>query len=271
MNNIKILLYSLMMLLISSSIYAQDKMTIDNDYQNSESDWRFIISPYAWLAGQATDAGGAKMRQSFKDLASLTNSGFQLKATVIYKKWLVTADGTYANLGSSVDQDILKVDLDIKQYILDFKLEYLVYSDIDMDDEAEVIRGWDFGINAGGKYWRNDITVDYIIQIGDPPEEGGFNELQTWWDPMLGVNARLYLSDWVMAGVSANWGGFGIGNASKFAWDFTYVNTFKVSDLISVTAGYRQFKYTRVDGEGDDKLETTVTAFGPLLGVSFIF
>ncbi len=65
--------------------------------------------------------------------------------------------------------------------------------------------------------------------------------------------------------------GFGIGNSSKISWDFTYVNTFKVSDLISITAGYRTFKYTREDGEGDEKLETTVNAFGPLLGVSFVF
>jgi len=40
-------------------------------------DWGFIITPYALLASQSTDVGGEKIRQSFKDLASLTNAGFR--------------------------------------------------------------------------------------------------------------------------------------------------------------------------------------------------
>ena len=63
-----------------------------------------------------------KIRQSFNDVVSLTNFGFQLNASIIYKKWLLTADGTYANLGSNLDQGPLTVDLDIKQYMFDLKL-----------------------------------------------------------------------------------------------------------------------------------------------------
>jgi hypothetical protein len=82
---------------------AQDKTDIEDDYQAKEDNWRFIISPYALLAGQATDVGGEKIRQSFNDLTSLTNFGFQLYTVIMYKKWLLSADGTYANLGSTFD------------------------------------------------------------------------------------------------------------------------------------------------------------------------
>lgn len=88
---------------------------------------------------------------------------------------------------------------------------------------------------------------------------------------MLGAKARIFLSRSVLVGLTANAGGFGIGSSSDFSWDFTYVNTFKVSDLILVTAGYRTIKYNRTDGEGEDELKTSVSAFGPLLGVSFVF
>jgi len=96
-------------------------------------------------------------------------------------------------------------------------------------------------------------------------------EPQAWWDLMVGLKARFILSRSVLLGISINGGGFGLGDSSKFSYDFSYVNTFKVSKLISVTAGYRTFRYKREDGEGDDKLETKVSAFGPLIGVSFVF
>ena len=268
-----VLLHLLLILLVfTPSSQAQDNSPIEDDYENPTSDWRFIISPYAWLAGQATDVGGEKIRQSFNDLFSLTNTGFQLNTTIMYKKWIFLADGTYANLGSNIEQGLLTIDLDIQQYILDLKLGYLVLSDIEKDDVESVIRGWALEVNAGGKYWQNDVTVSYKIEIGRPPfVEGGFTEPQAWWDLMVGLKARFILSRSVLLSVAANGGGFGMGNSSKFSYDFSYLNTFKVSNLISVTAGYRTFRYKREDGEGDDLLETKVSAFGPLLGVSFVF
>jgi len=247
-------------------------VAIENDYENPKSDWRFIISPYAWLAGQATDVGGEKIRQSFNDVLSLTNFGFQLNATIMYKKWLLTADGTYANLGSSLDQGYLTVDLDIIQYMLDLKLGYLVHSTID-NDEQGIVRGWALEVNTGAKYWQNDVIINYKYDhnLLPNPIEGRIIEPQLWWDLMVGTKVRIFLSKSVLLGITANVGGFGIGNSSKLSWDFTYINTFKVSNLISITAGYRTFKYNREDGEGDEKLETTVTAFGPLLGVLFVF
>ena len=272
MTNIRIIFYLLSLLLLSSTIYSQDKMSIEDDYENPKSDWRFIISPYGWLAGQATDVGGEKIRQSFNDLLSLTNIGFQLNTVVMYKDFIFLADGTFANLGANAEEGPLTVDLNIIQYILDLKLGYLVFSDIDFSED-KVIRGWSLEVNAGAKYWKNDVEVDYKVQINNPPPliEGSIQEPQAWWDLMIGVKSRIFLSESVLLGITGNIGGFGVGNSSKLSWDFTYVNTFKVSELISVTAGYRTFKYNREDGEGSDKLETTVHVFGPLLGVSFVF
>ncbi len=271
MSKICTISYLIFVFLLTSTISAQDDMTIEDDYENPKSDWRLIISPYAWLAGQATDVGGEKIRQSFSDLVSMTNIGFQLNTTVMYKDFLFTADGTYANLGANQGDGPLAVNLDIKQYMLDLKLGYLVYSDINYD-EKNIVRGWALEVNAGAKYWKNDVVIDYqIIIAGMPIIDRSIKEPQSWWDLMIGTKARIFLSKYVLLGISGDIGGFGIGNSSKLSWDFTYVNTFKVSKLISVTAGYRSFKYNRVDGDGEDTLETTVHAFGPLLGISFVF
>lgn len=158
--------FLLAIILIFNSISAQDSTNIEYDYEAKSDDWRFIISPYFWFAGQSTDVGGEKIRQSFNDLASLTNFGFQLSAGVLYKKWILSFDGTYANLGSNQEDLLLTLDLDIKQYMADIKLGYLVYSNISKEDGG-VVRGWALEVNAGAKYWQNDITVDYKIQIGN--------------------------------------------------------------------------------------------------------
>jgi len=79
----------------------------------------------------------------------------------------------------------------------------------------------------------------------------------------ISLAPRVLLSSWISVG------GFGIGESSKFAYDFTYLNAFRVSRLITINAGFRNFRYRRVDGEGDAELETRVNVLGPFLGLSF--
>jgi hypothetical protein len=245
---------------------------IENDYAPKEDGWRFMVSPYALLASQSTDVGGTQLRQSFNDLYSLTNFGFQLVASVMYRNWILTADGTYADLGASDDESLLWLDLDVKQTILDLRLGYLMLNRVDHEDQSEVVRGWNLEVNAGAKYWRNDVTLDYAFTLGDAPPlvEGRLETVQSWWDPMIGARARIILSRTVLLGIHVSGGGLGIGGASEFSWDFLYTNTFKVSRLFSVTAGFRFFAYRYVEGEGDSELETRVSVYGPLLGVSLV-
>lgn len=259
----------ILIFIFSSAVAAQDATKIEEDYQSKDNRVHFIISPYAWLAGMSTDVGGEQIRQTFNDVASLTNFGFQLNAMILYKKWILSADGTYANLQAGSNEGIINIDANIKQYILDFKLGYLVFSNISKAED-NVIRGWALELNAGAKYWKTDLAIDYAI--GDPPIlEDSIKEPQSWWDFMIGAKARFFLSNYVLLGVAGDIGGFGLGNSSKLSYSFAYYNTFKVSELISVTAGYRTFWYRRVDGEGENELETIVSSFGPMLGVSFVF
>ena len=95
-----IILAGLLAVILAGGAFGQEEATIESDYEAKNDGWRFTISPYAMLASQATDVGGEQIRQSFNDLASLTNFGFMLNTVVMYRKWVLTADGTYADLGS---------------------------------------------------------------------------------------------------------------------------------------------------------------------------
>ena len=78
---------------------------------------------------------------------------------------------------------------------------------------------------------------------------------------------KFVVSPKFLVSVAYNAGGFGIGNSSKYASDFTYINSFNVHKNILVNAGFRSFGYKRVD----EDLTTRVNVPGPLLGVSLVF
>jgi hypothetical protein len=89
--------------------YSQDTEA-DFERVNQRKDWSLSISPYAWLADNATDVGEEKLRQSLNDLSSITNFGFQMTTAGRYKRFTAVLDWTYAHLGAKQGNDFLDVD-----------------------------------------------------------------------------------------------------------------------------------------------------------------
>ena len=182
--------------LFSINLWAQveidqtEEVHAEFDQPEKVKDWGFSITPYALLAAQSTDVGGEKIRQSFSDLSSMTNAGFQLIMGLRYKRLTASWDGTFATLGVEEMQGPLAVNVEILQRIHDFKLSYLVYDNFEISDQ-NVLDGWSLEISVGGKYWKNDVNVNYSLVINDNPIlEDSFVELQEWWDLMIGVKTR---------------------------------------------------------------------------------
>lgn len=273
MNLLKGIMLAFVVSLSINAAMAQEPEEVYVEFDDSKTakDWGFTITPYGLLAAQSTDVGGEKIRQSFSDLSSMTNAGFQAIASLRYKRLALSWDGTFATLGAEEVQGPLNVEVEIVQRIHDFKLNYLVYDNFEIS-EGNVLDGWSLEFSAGGKYWKNEVDVNYTLIVnGTPILEDGFVELQEWWDLMLGLKSRFVVSPKFLLSVAYNVGGFGIGDASKFSHDFTYVNSFKVHRHLLVNAGFRGFRYRRVEGEGEEELETVVSVLGPMLGVSAAF
>ncbi len=268
-------LFTIIILLNSNNILSQEKEeeigTASNEFIDikERKPWSFKLAPYAWLAGTSTDVGSEKIRQSFNDLTALVNFGFQMIAQARYKKWTLSTNLTYANLGDKVQEGPLLIDFAIDQIILDTKIGYTVIDKIDFGDD--VIRGWAMDATIGAIYWNNDVDVN--VDTETPIDIPGFplniNEKLSYVDLVVGTNFRIILSKSVLLGLSANIGGFGIGNSSELYWDLSFVNTFRVSKLLTVTAGYKTFMDKTVSGEGEDEIKTNIKTFGPLLGVTF--
>ena len=248
---------------VNFNSYAQ--VTALNFNDSKQKDWSISFTPYALLAAQSTDVGGEKIRQSFNDLASLTNAGFQFVSTVRYKRFSLSIDGTFATLGTDEQQGQVTIELGIKQNIIDLRGGYVIYSTF-VSEEEDIAKGWSIEGSIGAKNWVNDVTIDLEIDLGDLGTiTQSINQPLSWWDLMVGVKTNILLTKKVLLNASLSVGGFGIGDSSEFTHDLIYTNVFKVLDFMTINAGFRSFRYKRID----DGLDTTVRVLGPFLGVSF--
>ena len=112
------------------------------------------------------------MRQSFNDLASLTNVGFQCRLLARWRWALFLTDWTYANMGTEQEIGPVTTDIGVKQQLLDMKLGGSVYDTRTPAEDG----GMGIWVAAGARYWDNavsyTITRETIIP-GDPIVETG--------------------------------------------------------------------------------------------------
>ena len=249
--------------------WAQDPLEEDVEQSGTQiGDWGLAFTPYAWFAAQSTDVGGQALRQSFNDLASITNVGFQGRMLARWRWVTFAADWTYSDMASSQEIGRITARQSINQHILDMKLGGKVF------DSRTPEQGGGVGVwaAAGARYWDNQTEV---ILEREPVLPGGavladtLDAAQGWWDPVLGVTLQFPVTPSVSFLVRATGGGLGIGDASSYLWDGEFGALFRISRRWMISAGYRQFKYERTDGEGEDKVKQTVSVVGPEIGVSF--
>ncbi|MEJ2541416.1 MAG: hypothetical protein P8188_15845 [Gemmatimonadota bacterium] len=230
--------------------------------------WSVAITPYAWLAGQSSDVDGQALRQSFSDLASITNLGFQGRIAARVGKVIFGGDYTYADQTSTTAIGRTSIDMGVVQHIVDLKVGYPVYDSRARDTDGGGLALW---LAAGARYWDNDTEFTITRQ---PILPGGETEIveeqaaQTWWDPVLGALAHWPVTDRVGFTARGTVGGFGIGDASSYLWDGEGAATFRLGRRFLLSAGYRAFRYDRTDGEGDDEVHQNVTVMGLILGLS---
>lgn len=189
----------------------------------------------------------------------------------------------------------VEVDATMRQLILDAKFGYRVLArslgELRGGDTEDDPRLLELDLFAGARYMRFETELDVFVppisvpgfnvspsvsafprlEIGDLEVPGvtvggldqDFDETVDWIDPILGLRARLDLTERLWLGLRGDLGGFGIGSASDFTWQAMGLLHYRLTEHWILSGGYR--------GLGFDREPYDLIQHGPILGFSYRF
>ena len=116
-------------LLVAAGVARAQESVVREDAAAASDDerWSLVLTPYAWFAAQSTDVGGESLRQSFNDLASITNFGAQMRLAARWRRLILSVDLTMADMAADQTVGRTSIDLGVDQLIVDAKAGFKVY------------------------------------------------------------------------------------------------------------------------------------------------
>lgn len=230
----------------------------------SESDeWRFMIAPYAWLAGQSGSVGtfpgypAADIDIDFyDDILGNINGAIMLVGEAMKGDFGISADVVYTDIeieDQTPGDYFNTLASQTKSWIVSASGVYSIYD----KNQSNV------HLLAGLRYWS--IESKLSTTAGVLPSSRIANE-EDWVDPIIGIKGRMPLgqSNFFVSGL-ASIGGFGLG--SDLMWDLNVNLGYQFSNSFSASLGYR---YLDVDYD-DDGYVYDISQDGPTMALVWRF
>ena len=275
--NMAIVLTILTVGLICSSAYGQDE-TADDDK------WQISFTPYFWapeVDAKSTVSGGtAKLNLSFSHI--FDNFGmFGLSGRVEAWKgdWGIFFDGMYVDLEGDFTiavptpgpgTPILGIDVDIEDTILDFGVAYKLFK-VPLDESGN--RMLTFAPLGGVRYHKMKQEINLKASGPGPfgPIGATLGGDEEWVEPFVGGELRYDLTKNLAVGARTDFGGFGIGSASKLTWNLIAGIDWQFKENMNLKLGYRvmDIDYSRHSGSSEFGFDGKFQ--GPMLGLTILF
>jgi hypothetical protein len=223
--------------------------------------WTFTLSPYVWfsgLGGEVTGPHGAgetfsadfgdifgTMKFSFMGLAEARRGNFSLVTDIMYLNLQqgvpVPGFGEYS--GGSARTRSLEVSA--------IGLYTVVEGSEGRIELGGGIRGW---------WFDTELTLDPGRLPGRTQSAS-----TSWADPVLSARGVLRLNDSLSVTAYGDIGGFGVG--SEFTWQAFGTLDYRVTESLTVSAGFRWIHIDYDKGRTDISLDMG----GPIIGASLRF
>jgi hypothetical protein len=262
--------------LICSSAYGQEKMTASDN-------WHFSFQPYFWFL--SIDAEGtvngsqrslsADVDLNFGDVMDHLDFGAMGRMEVWKGKWGLTFDGLFLNLSADksfrgsrglVDFDL---DVDARLGAADFGLAYRLFEQrFGNENEQSLAIEPYVGLRYAYLREKVDLTVD-IPGVGSAGRTLGTSE--DWVEPFVGGRVIWDLNDKLAINIAGDAGGFGIGSASDLTWQIKGGVDYKLSENMTLNAGYRYLELDYSRGSGANEFGIDLRAKGPFVGLKILF
>lgn len=229
----------------------------------------FSIIPYAWFTSVGGTVGygpyGEKygFNKSFSDAVKYLKMAAAFAGKIKYERVSFVFDVSYLNLkgfGTEIPENltspqILSSNWTVKQALYDLFLTYLFPS----KSKSVMV-----DIYAGGRLWNLDVESTIIDNNTSNNVKMG-QYTNSWFDPVIGVNAEYVLSKdmkWA-AWTKGDIGGFGVN--SQMTWQMNAGFAYMLSPHFPLALG---FKYVGVNYDKDAR-NWTVNEYGLTLGIGY--
>jgi len=219
--------------------------------QESNTDWQFIVAPYAW--GPAMDGnGGLKGHNtdidiSRDDFIDHFDGGFMGTAIARKGAWGIYADVVWTDLGGSSATPPVEVDPTLAIMSMNVLRRLTPYADATV------------GVRWNHLSTRVDLGAPLSIHL-----EGS----RDWVDPVVGVALRSPELGRFHGALVADIGGFGL--ASDLTWQVFPTIGYTITPWVSMETGWRFLSVDYTTDE-DGGFTYDVLVDGPAVGVAFKF
>ena len=266
----------LLVMVMSLPVYAQDQ-------PQSSDNWEIRLRPYLWMLSidaEGTVGGNlsslsADVDLSFGDVMDHLDFGGMGRVEAWKGKWGLTFDGLFLNLSADKSfkgrSGITNFNLDVDARIgsADFALAYRLYEQRFGNENKQSLAFEPYG-GLRYTYLREkvDLTVD-IPGVGSAGRTLGTSE--DWVEPFVGGRVIWGLNDKLAINIRGDAGGFGIGSASNLQWQILGGLDYKLSENITLNAGYRYVELDYSRGSGANEFGVDLRAKGPFVGLTILF
>ena len=222
----------------------------------------YELGLYVWGASVAghvdTNQGDASAHISFSDLLSNLNVAGMARARANFDKFSIVFDGEYFDLESDREQRTVRIGpggaipvtasakVELVQYILELNAGYEIFNvkgpfSAGPGDE----RGTVGELYLGARY----LSMKPEIKATFGPNNVTIGEWNSWVDGLVGARLFIDLSKTVVLGIQGDVGGFNIGQSDNLAWSQITSLSWRFSDSMGLSLGYKFLDIRRETGD----------------------
>lgn len=232
--------------------------------------WVFGFTPYIWAADISADTTArgvtGSTEASFGDILDHLDMAVMGRFEAWKdESWGAYWDAVYMDLGSSYSTPsaLISTDMDLTMGMLDLGLGAKVWKH----------EGMAFDLLAGARWVSLDGNI--AIRAGGPLDGLGlgstYARTETWIEPVLGGRLRYRVNPDLEAALRFDFGGFGLDGCSDLSWNVVVGIERRLSDTLSIKAGYRIFGLNYQTGSGNTRFGIDGQFSGPIAGLTFVF
>ncbi len=224
--------------------------------------WHFLIAPYIMFANVYGTEGignlpNITVDQNPGDVFNHLNFGAMVYAQASGGPWTISSDLIYLKFSANVSGTPVIYSGDATSKQVSWELALL-----------HKLTPW---LDAGIGGQLNTMNGNYNLAINSTAGTfiTGGTRSKSWVDPSIIGNAHFQFSPKWSLLARGNVGGFSVG--SKFYWQMQAYVGYRVSEIFTLSAGYRLIDINYESGTGSDRFLYDVNTFGPVIRFGFTF